>query len=108
MNSTLDLTIASSAPDRNGRTRPFYWSVRRELWENRSIYLAPLSVGGVFLIGFLISTIRRTGKVHDLWIGVHQHDLTATPYDIVSGVMMLTTMLVRVVVWSEAWYGERR
>ena len=25
-------------------TRPFYWSVRRELWENRSIYVAPLAV----------------------------------------------------------------
>ncbi|MEY2559048.1 MAG: hypothetical protein QOE34_2473, partial [Verrucomicrobiota bacterium] len=22
-------------------TRPLYWSVRRELWENRSIYMAP-------------------------------------------------------------------
>ncbi len=22
--------------------RPLYWSVRRELWENRSIYIAPL------------------------------------------------------------------
>ena len=98
--------VAASSP--TSVTRPFYWSVRRELWENRSIYLAPLSVGGVFLIGFLISTIRRTGKVHDLWIGVHQHDLTATPYDIVSGVMMLTTMLVSVFYCSDALYGERR
>ena len=24
-------------------TRPLYWSVRRELWENRSISLAPLA-----------------------------------------------------------------
>ena len=23
-------------------TRPMYWSVRRELWENRWIYIAPL------------------------------------------------------------------
>ena len=32
-----------------------YWSVRRELWENRSLYLAPLAVAAVFLFGFLIS-----------------------------------------------------
>jgi ABC-2 type transport system permease protein len=37
------------------RTRPFYWSVRRELWENRSIYLAPLIVAGVVVFGFLFS-----------------------------------------------------
>ena len=36
-------------------TRPFYWSVRRELWENRAIYLAPLVVAGVVLISFLFS-----------------------------------------------------
>ena len=23
-------------------TRPLYWSIRRELWENRSIHIAPL------------------------------------------------------------------
>ena len=89
-------------------TRPFYWSVRRELWENRSIYLAPLSVAGVFLLGFLISTIHLPGKIHDLELGVHQSNVTATPYDIMSGVMMLTTMLVNVFYCADALYGERR
>ena len=27
-----------------------FWSVRRELWENRSIYLAPLIVAGVIAL----------------------------------------------------------
>ena len=39
-------------------TSPMYWSVRRELWENRSIYIAPLAVAAVFLLGFAISAIR--------------------------------------------------
>src|SRR6185436_11520723 len=39
-------------------TRPLYWSVRRELWESRSIYLAPLAVAALFLFGFLISLVR--------------------------------------------------
>ena len=38
-------------------TRPMYWSVRRELWENRSIYIAPLAVAGVALFGFSLSSI---------------------------------------------------
>ncbi len=37
--------------------RPLYWSVKRELWENRSIYIAPLIVGGLVLFGFIISAI---------------------------------------------------
>src|SRR5579864_2783563 len=39
---------------------PFLWSVRRELWENRSIYLAPLAVSGLIILGSLISTVRAT------------------------------------------------
>ena len=37
--------------------QPFYWSVWRELWENRSIYVAPILVAVVVLFGFLVSTI---------------------------------------------------
>jgi ABC-2 type transport system permease protein len=47
---------SSSAPvPALAATRPFYWSVRRELWENRAIYLAPFIVAGVVLLGFLLS-----------------------------------------------------
>ncbi len=45
------------APAAMSATRPMYWSVRRELWENRSIYIAPLAVAAVILFGFLIATI---------------------------------------------------
>ena len=31
------------APTVLSPTRPLYWSIRRELWENRSIYIAPLA-----------------------------------------------------------------
>jgi ABC-2 type transport system permease protein len=52
--------IASSGvtdPGYSAPTRPFYWSVWRELWENRSIYIAPLIVAIVVLFGFLVSTV---------------------------------------------------
>ena len=37
-----------TAPATISASRTFYWSVRRELWENRSIYLAPLAVAAFF------------------------------------------------------------
>ena len=53
----------SIAPAVIPATRVFYWSVRRELWENRSIYLAPLAVAAVALFGFSISSIAAvSGK----------------------------------------------
>ena len=45
------------APAAMSATRPMYWSVRRELWENRSLYIAPLAVAALGLFGFLISLI---------------------------------------------------
>jgi ABC-2 type transport system permease protein len=38
------------------RPRPFLWSVRRELWEHRAIYVAPLAVSGVVLAAFLVAS----------------------------------------------------
>jgi len=40
-----------------------YWSVRRELWENRSIYIAPLAVAALILAGFPISTIHLADRM---------------------------------------------
>src|SRR5207248_8330793 len=42
-------------------TRPTIWSVRRELWENRAVYIAPLVVASVVLFGFVVSTIGMPG-----------------------------------------------
>ena len=51
------------APAALPATRPLYWSVRRELWENRSLYMAPLAVAAVVLFGFLIRTIGLPARM---------------------------------------------
>ena len=47
-------------------TRPMFWSVQRELWENRSIYIAPVVVAAVVVFGFLISTFTLAGRMRGL------------------------------------------
>jgi ABC-2 type transport system permease protein len=98
-------------------TRPFYWSVRRELWENRSIYIAPLAAAGIFLIGFLISTIRLPRQMRDpsalalsaVGVGHDGASLTlVTPYHFVAGLLMLTAMVVGFFYCLDALHGERR
>ena len=49
-----------TVPAAVAETRPLYWSVRRELWEFRSIYIVPLAFAAVFLFGFLISIVTIT------------------------------------------------
>src|SRR5216684_2369121 len=91
-------------------TRPFYWSVRRELWENRSIYIAPLIVAAVRVFGFAISTIglaeRRRGVL--LLDPAHQRAAIEMPYDVAAMMMIFTAFIVAVFYCLDALHGERR
>src|SRR5205814_5326465 len=91
-------------------TRLMYWSVRRELWESRSIYIAPIAVAGVFLFGFLISLI---GLPHRMRAALaldpaQQHELLGMPYDFVAALMMGTGIIVSVFYCLDALHSERR
>ena len=45
--------------------RPFYWSVRRELWENRSLFIAPLVAGGVIVLAVVLALIGNAAHLSD-------------------------------------------
>ena len=91
-------------------TRPVYWSVRRELWENRSLYLAPLIVAAVFLFGFLVSMIHLRERSRDLSLlgPAQQRAAMEQPYDILAMLLILTVVLVGVFYCLDALHGERR
>jgi len=87
-----------------------YWSVRRELWENRSIYVAPLAAAAVFLFGFLISLI---GLPHRMRAALaldpsKQREALAMPYEMAAGLIMVTALIVGVFYCLDALHGERR
>ena len=91
-------------------TRPLYWSVWRELWENRSIYIAPLIVAAVQVFGFAISTIglaerRRAVLLLD---PAKQRAAIEQPYDMAAMMMLFTVFLVGVFYCLDALHGERR
>jgi len=91
-------------------TRPFYWSVVRELWENRSLYIAPLIVAVVQVFGFAISAVglaeRRQG-VLSLDPALARARIEP-PYDIAAMIMMMTVGIVGIFYCLDALYGERR
>src|SRR6202163_459502 len=91
-------------------TRPLYWSVWRELWENRSIYIAPLIVAAVQVVGFAISAIglaeRRRGVL--LLEPAKQRALIEQPYDLAAMMMIFTMFIVGVFYCLDALHGERR
>ncbi len=98
------------APAVISTTRPLYWSVRRELWENRSIYIAPLAVAALILFGFLISTIHLPDKMRAAAAlnPMQQHELIEQPYNFAALLIMGTTFIVGVFYCLDALHGERR
>jgi ABC-2 type transport system permease protein len=92
------------------KIRPFYWSVRRELWENRSIYMAPLIAAAVVLFGFGITAFglpQRRLNALALESG-RQRAAIELPYDAAAMMIMFTVFIVGIFYCLDALYGERR
>src|SRR6266851_9093567 len=104
-NAVSPLDPQEIAPAAMSATRPMYWSIRRELWENRSIYIAPLIVAGVFLLGFLVATIGRAVATVD---PARKAAVLAEPNSFAAGVIMATAFVVGVFYCLDALHGERR
>jgi ABC-2 type transport system permease protein len=103
------LDTQAIAPTATLPTRTLYWSVRRELWENRYVYMAPLAVAAVFLFGHLIGMIHLPAQMRQL-SGVdveHYRESILRPYDIAAAFMMGTYILVTLFYCSDALHSER-
>jgi ABC-2 type transport system permease protein len=84
--------------------------VRRELWENRSIYIAPLIGAAIYLLGYAISLIWLPRIIRQ-WSELHlmqQHIKLAEPYAHAGMLIMLIAFLVGIFYSLEALHGERR
>ena len=99
-----------SAPRTIPFTQSFYWSVRREFWENRLIYIAPLAAAAIFLFSFVISTMNLRHRMHGVWPvdAVRQHEALALPYELSAALIMGIALVVGIFYSLDALYGERR
>lgn len=109
-NNVLDAPLDAPRNALVSATRPFYWSVRRELWENRSIYLAPLIAAGVVLFGygmtaFNLPQLRRNALALE---PTRMRAAIEMPYDAAAMMIMFTVFIVGIFYCLDAIYGERR
>ena len=89
--------------------RLMYWSLMRELWEHRWIYIVPLIVAAVFLVGFTIGAARLPFPLphHTRMSTLPLPRLIETPFDMAWGVLMLTYLVVAAIYCLGALHGER-
>jgi ABC-2 type transport system permease protein len=109
-NNVLDAPFDGQRSALVSATRPFYWSVRRELWENRSIYLAPLIAAAVVLFGYGMTTfdlarLRRNALALE---PTRMRAAIELPYDAAAMMIMFTVFIVGIFYCLDALHGERR
>src|ERR1700719_836024 len=106
-------------PAAMSETRPMYWLIRREIWENHSIYIAPLAVAAVYLLGFAISVIWLPHNVREVWMPHTMREMAALkvtdsliglamPYTHAAMLIGLIAFLVGIFYSLDALHGERR
>jgi ABC-2 type transport system permease protein len=99
--------VQSVAPAAFPASRALYWSVRRELWENRSIYIAPLAVAAVALFAFSMGAIGGIWEKALRLDPAQSSEAVTQPYDIAAGLLMLTCIIVSVFYCLDALHSER-
>lgn len=106
VSESIEARAVSTAPAEI--LRPFYWAVRREFWESRSIYLAPLAVAGFAFLAFTLSVTAGIWE-RPLRLDVSRsYEAVAAPFNMLAGLMMFTGMVVGLFYCLDALHGERR
>ena len=82
------------------------WAVRRELWENRSIYIAPMVVGGAVIVAAIIATLAGMSR-HGMRFHTDRHSLMQH-YEMAGLAVMGAALIVAIFYCLDALYGERR
>jgi len=102
------LGVQSVAPSDTPALRQFYSLVQREIWESRSVYIAPLAAAGLFLLGFVISLVFLPGRLRSAVGSAELHNVINRPFDIIAVLIMGVTFLVALLYCLDALYSERR
>ena len=105
------LAAEAAVPATLARTSPYLWSVRREIWENQAIWIAPLALAGLVLAGMAIglahiphSAIQITGRLD----AVTAARAAEIPFDVAAFVVLVTSLVVAFFYCLGALHNERR
>jgi len=98
------------APATPAQTRPFAWSVRRELWEYRSSWIAPLAAAGFVLFGVSMGLMRMThaSRMISSLPPEKQAAIHMIPYAIAAAAIGLTSTIVAISYCLGTLNNERR
>jgi ABC-2 type transport system permease protein len=91
-------------------TKPFYWSVKREVWENRAVLVVPASAAILFLVAFSLNLPGLSSALPDI-LQLDPEAQTARlmrPYRIACFLVTMASLLTGLFYSLDALHGERR
>jgi ABC-2 type transport system permease protein len=88
----------------------FYWSVRRELWEHRSVWAAPLAVAVFVLVASVFAASGHVEKAGNLSVMPPDklQQIILMPLSIAASVIIILAFIVAAFYCLDALNGERR
>lgn len=111
MNAASETSESFVAPGTASRpVRPFYWCVRRELWENRSLLIAPLVAGALVPLALILRAMHLSEDVQVLstFNPERQREIVT---GMVGGIAVLITWVTAITAFFyllDALHGERK
>jgi ABC-2 type transport system permease protein len=99
-----------AAPPIKAANDLMYWSIRRELWENRSLTIAPLAVAVFALFVLMMTAFGLPHRMRNLPTldAAKRHAAVIGHFAMAPSVIGITTILVGIFYSLDALYGERR
>jgi ABC-2 type transport system permease protein len=108
--TTAAVPRAHAIPRHISAARCFYWSLLREFWEHRSLYIVPGVVAGLILAGFLLgaSLLREMVRAGLNVDAAHQHFNVQTVFSSAALALMGVTFIVAFFYSLSALQSDRR
>jgi len=110
MNDDKNPVVHDGAEPTISRLRVFSWSLRKELWEHRSAYLAPLVIAAFLFVANLFAAQRVPGRLSELAVvgAAKVRAAIHVPYSVTAFVLLSTMCIVGFYYCTDALHAERR
>ena len=101
--------MSQNAPEKRPEAQLLFWSLKRELWEHRAVYVAPAVIAAVALFGTGLSALWLPAALRRLDSqGAGTSDALTSPYAFIAFSVLMTGMIVALFYASAALHAERR
>lgn len=108
MMDTDEAVVLAPSPARRPWLRLFYWTVRREVWEHRAVFIAPAAAAAFAVFAVLLSAGHVGPMLRAAMANPKKADLLMMPHAVVCLAVIVTGLAFAAFYSISALHAERR